>query len=281
MPENYLQIQQLKQVQQAIENFFYRNKFNLALYKIINSRKTVNFKKKVKDGLYNQILYFAKVEKIDQIVGVVDLGKAVKLLTEKDLLERLEKLWVPLYSFLDEEDVRDYMLWAGEKGGQGAIGKLRVSRDFELTNNKLRTGLSSLADSLTVQVDNTTKDWLARTIEEGFNKNLSHFEIAKLIRNSANAVAFERSEVIAEQEAAIAVGEIEMEVYKRNGVRDFRWVTQRDEGVCIDCMSNEEAGIIKVGDSFPSGVVAPPAHTRCRCFVMPAVKEAQVVWTGN
>jgi len=275
------QIQQLRRIQQAIESFFYKNKFNLALYKIINSRKTVNFKKKVKEALYNQILYFAKVEKVNEIVGASGLGKAVKTLTEKDLLERLETLWVPLYAFLDEEDVREYVLWAGEKGGQGAIGKLRVSRDFELTNKGLISMLGSLANTLTKQVDNTTKDWLARTIEQGFRDNLSHLEIAKLIRNSASSVAFERSEVIAEQEAAIAVGEVEFEVYKRNGVREVRWVTQRAENTCLECLANEEVGIVKVGEAFPDGVVAPPAHPNCACFLMPAVKEAQVVWTGN
>jgi hypothetical protein len=271
MPEASLQIQQLRQVRQAIESFFYKNKFNLALYKIINSQKTVNFKKKVKEGLYNQVLYFAKVEKVDQIVGVSGLGKAVKILTEKDLLERLEKLWIPLYGFLDEESVHAYMLWAGEKGGQGAMGKLRTSRDFELTNNKLKAELISLTDTLTKQIDGTTKDWLARTIEQGFRDNLSHFEIAKLIRNSASAVALERSEVIAEQEAAIAVGEVEMEVYKRNGIKEFRWETQKDERTCLECLANEEAGIIKVGEVFPSGVVAPPGHVNC-------ILPGQQVW---
>jgi len=253
----------------------------LVLDKVVKNRKTTNFKKKAKESLYNQILYFAKVEKVDQIVGVSGLGKAVKFLTAKDLLERLETLWVPLYSFLDEEVVHDYMIWAGERGGQGAIGKLRVQRDFELTNNKLRNNLTSLADRLTGQIDNTTKDWLARTIEQGFRENMSHFEIAKLIRDSASNVAYERSEIIAEQEAAIAIGEIEMEVYKRNGVKEVRWITQKMETTCSECLANEEAGVVKLGEIFPSGVVAPPSHVNCMCFLLPVIKEAQVIWTGN
>jgi len=281
MPINYLQIQQLKQVQQAIEHFFYKNRVNLVLDKVVKNRKTTNFKKKVRESLYNQILYFAKVEKVDQIVGVSGLGKAVKFLTAKDLLERLETLWVPLYSFLDEEVVHDYMIWAGERGGQGAIGKLRVAREFELTNNKLKSQLISLSDRLTDQIDNTTKDWIARTIEEGFRRNLSHFEIAKLIRDAAGNVAYERSEIIAEQEAAIAVGEIELEFYKRNGVKEIRWITSKDERVCMECLANEEAGVIKTGDVFPSGVVAPPSHIGCRCLLMPVIKEVRVIWTGN
>ena len=39
------------------------------------------------------------------------------------------------------------------------------------------------------------------------------------------------------------------------------WVTGSDP--CDDCQENEDAGPIPVGDEFPSGDYAPPAHPNC------------------
>ncbi len=40
-------------------------------------------------------------------------------------------------------------------------------------------------------------------------------------------------------------------------------------GGCADCEDNELEGIIDVGNNFPTGNPAPPAHIGCRCLLVP------------
>ena len=42
-----------------------------------------------------------------------------------------------------------------------------------------------------------------------------------------------------------------------------------DDRVEEVCAENEAVGPIKVGDVFPSGGDAPPAHPNCRCWLAP------------
>lgn len=38
-------------------------------------------------------------------------------------------------------------------------------------------------------------------------------------------------------------------------------------GCCEDCQKNADAGLIPIDEPFPSGVLFPPGHTRCRCGI--------------
>ena len=274
-----MNLQQLKKVQQAIESFFYKIRFNIGLYNLLHNRNFYNFQNKINDALKKQILYFAKVEKINDIIG---FEKAVKELTEKDLLTKIKKLWIPLTAFIGIPILNSYLRRAAEKGGQIGLDKLKIDKKFKLVNKKILELVEKRTKESIELIDRTTQDWIARTIEQGLRDNLSHIEIAKLLRNNAIQSAKERSTLIAEQEAALMIGELETEVYKKNGIESYKWITSRDELVCIDCMANEEAGEVKVGEIFPGGVLTTPQHQRCRCMIMPILsKTMEITWTGQ
>jgi len=49
-----------------------------------------------------------------------------------------------------------------------------------------------------------------------------------------------------------------------------RWAVEPAEGACPDGEDNALAGIVAAGDSFPTGHRHAPAHSTCRCQVVPA-----------
>lgn len=273
-----MKLHQLQKIQGAIENFFYKVRVNIALHNILHNPKYSEFCSRVQAALQKQILYFAKIEKVN---SVVKLQKAVKKLTNKDLLKELKKMWIPVTTFLMIALIEDYLRWVAEKSGQIALNKLKTEKKFELKEKRLLTTIKNRAKELPRLIDKTTQDWIARTIEEGLKNKLSNYEIAKLIREAAKRTATERAELIAENEAALMLGELEMEVYKRNNIKYKKWITQRDELTCPSCIANEEAGEISIDEVFPSGHLASPAHYRCRCFILPILPEKlEIKWTG-
>ena len=66
-----------------------------------------------------------------------------------------------------------------------------------------------------------------------------------------------------------AAGQAALAVYQAVKVRYGRWVTEGDGKVCAVCAANAAAGRVRIGDPYPSGDIAPPAHDRCRCAPVP------------
>ena len=274
-----MKLQTLRKVRRAIESFFYKVRFNIGLYNVIHSPIYYEFRTKVELAVRKQILHFATIEKINAIIG---LEKAVKKLTDKDLLKKIVILWIALDVFIDIPEIEDYLIWATNKGGKIGLDKLKSDKEFDLRNRVLLRQVKNRAGKMVIMVDKTTQDWIARTIEQGLKDNLSSFEIARLLRDSANHMAKERATVIAEHEAILMFGETEVEIYKRNGILLKRWITARDERVCVFCMANEEAGEIPADEIFPEGVLAPPQHQRCRCMIMPSIPlDLKIKWSGK
>jgi len=48
-----------------------------------------------------------------------------------------------------------------------------------------------------------------------------------------------------------------------------RWVVEDADGPCPDCDDNALAGATPLGQAFPTGQGAPPAHPGCRCVLAP------------
>ncbi|HUE59572.1 MAG TPA: hypothetical protein VMO88_08325, partial [Acidimicrobiales bacterium] len=49
----------------------------------------------------------------------------------------------------------------------------------------------------------------------------------------------------------------------------FRWVVEDADGPCPDCDDDALAGDLPKGESFPTGQPYPPAHSGCRCLLVP------------
>jgi 8-oxo-dGTP pyrophosphatase MutT (NUDIX family) len=57
------------------------------------------------------------------------------------------------------------------------------------------------------------------------------------------------------------------------------WLTERDDRVCAACLANQGAGFTLLSRPFPSGDLAPPAHVRCRCALIPGdIGGAALSW---
>lgn len=274
-----METKKLKRIRRAIEKFFYGIRFNIALHKVFLKSEHKSFRNKVKIALEKQMIFYSKVNKVDEIIGV---EKASKEVDNRRFVRNLGLIWVPLVEFLDKEALNDYMLEVAEDAGKSALRKLTVEGNFILDNKRIIAKVNKRADVVLKDVDETTKNWIAKTVQEGLKSKKKHADIARMIKSDAKRVAMIRADIITEHEAATVLGMIELEVYKRNGVQFHKWITSRDEKVCLRCEANEGVGEVPVGDSFPTGVVAPPDHIRCRCFIMPIIPlDFKLKWQGK
>lgn len=51
----------------------------------------------------------------------------------------------------------------------------------------------------------------------------------------------------------------------------LRWVVEDADGPCPDCDDDALAGDIPKGEAFPTGQHHPPAHSGCRCLLVPSL----------
>ena len=273
-----MDVDKAKQIKRAIESFFYKIKYNVGLTSILESNKYHEFRDTLETALKDQVLYFAKFEKINEIIGV---NKAVRSLTDDLFLPHLDRIWIPLISLISEQILTDFFIFSADKSGQDAVNKLSSDAKFRLTNQKEIEKLQTMILLMIGQIDATTKSWIARTIEEGINNDFSIIDIARSLRDEASHIAKTRSDIIAENQAAQVSGLITNEVYLRSGVTQHRWVTAHDERTCPICMANENAGIIDIGSEFPSGALYPPSHISCRCYTLPVADNIEDIWIGT
>jgi hypothetical protein len=52
-----------------------------------------------------------------------------------------------------------------------------------------------------------------------------------------------------------------------------RWVVEDTDGPCPDCDDDALAGVVPKGESFPTGQHYPPAHSGCRCLLVPVAGD--------
>jgi hypothetical protein len=90
--------------------------------------------------------------------------------------------------------------------------------------------------------------------------------ILALLRSPSDALR------IATTETYRAANQGAMAAYRRAGVNRVRWVT-RSGHPCPICLENEAAGPRHLGQPFPSGDQAPPAHPNCECVLVSADGE--------
>jgi len=75
-----------------------------------------------------------------------------------------------------------------------------------------------------------------------------------------------RSEAFARHHLAAAYA---FGVYRAAPGESLRWVVDPAEGNCPDCDDNALAGPTAKGEPYPTGQAHPPAHSGCRCLVLP------------
>jgi 8-oxo-dGTP pyrophosphatase MutT (NUDIX family) len=75
--------------------------------------------------------------------------------------------------------------------------------------------------------------------------------------------------VITQTEVTWAMALAMLLSYRRAGVSEVMWLTERDGRVCPACLANQAEGFVPTGHEWATGS-SPPAHPRCRCALIPA-----------
>lgn len=117
-------------------------------------------------------------------------------------------------------------------------------------------------------LDDATRAMLRETIADAFAGD--GLTVAQLEQALVETYAFsaERAAVIAQNEVGRALIQGNLAAWRASGVVDgVEWILG-DEHVADECDANTGV-IVSLGDAFPSGDEAPPAHPRCACDVLP------------
>lgn len=177
-------------------------------------------------------------------------------------LERLRKTRTPtLDALLDDEDTHKARAsrWAAAglaacaRAGSSLAGKPEAA----LPEEALAPAVARLAEELVMPV----RQRVAGVIDEGGADMADR--VNSIYREARARVERVIGDAVTETVSSAFVAASE------DGTA-VRWVVDDPEGPCPDCDDNALAGALPVGQPFPTGQVAPPAHPGCRCVLAPA-----------
>lgn len=124
------------------------------------------------------------------------------------------------------------------------------------------------------RIDQVTRDGVQSLVTQAMNEGWSNDRLATALKDSY-AFSASRAELIAVTETAFADVQGNMIAYEESGVVvGKRWIVGSAEKLCPTCADNAAQGVIPFDKQFASGRLAPPAHPRCRCDVLPVTKKA-------
>jgi portal protein/F like protein len=171
---------------------------------------------------------------------------------------------------------------AATTGADIAIGQLEITdgdlissvsplaRDFaharaaELVGMQYRGGKLVQNPNAAWRIDETTRNQIRTLVEKAFGEETKVEDLAEQIR-TAGAFSASRAMSIARTEIARAQSLGTLDVWKKLGnVKTTEWTVSAD-GPCDECRENSEADPVPLGEPYPSGDIAPPAHVNCRC----------------
>lgn len=122
---------------------------------------------------------------------------------------------------------------------------------------------------LVTKMDEETKRRLAKVIGDGIEGKRGIPGLARDLKGEFADMRKYRAAMIARTETANALSQASLDTMKDMGIDGKEWVVAGDP--CEICTGNAAAGIIAVGDTFPSGDATPPAHPNCECALAPAI----------
>jgi SPP1 gp7 family putative phage head morphogenesis protein len=108
-----------------------------------------------------------------------------------------------------------------------------------------------------------------------------------LIEDLEPVFGSQRAQLIASTEVTRAYAEANQRVYKEAGIRYMEWRAAADELMCPICgaLNGQIVGIDdkfdqaldeQIRTQFRSNFQLPPAHPRCRCWIVPVVVDTEV-----
>ncbi len=141
--------------------------------------------------------------------------------------------------------------------------------NFKVTNKKYLDKLDDQANYLlnNSSIDDTTIQQMTDLIGNGKAQGLTIDEVADELNNAFAEISDSRAMLISRTETAQAMGSANLASMVENGVATKHWVIAGSHKGGDECDDNADAGSIPVGDAFPSGDDAEPAHPNCECYV--------------
>lgn len=166
---------------------------------------------------------------------------------------------------------------AAQAGARSALSGLSVGVDWALVNRAVLAWVNRYVNELATGIIQTSKSFVWSSISDWIESGDPLDELIKTLSPMFGQV---RAEMIGVTEVTRAFAEGNMAAWKESGVVDgVRWMTGEDDLVCEICLPLEGTEADFGGAGFTTeqgeealGIEAPPAHTRCRCYLQPVVK---------
>lgn len=154
--------------------------------------------------------------------------------------------------------------------GTGKAATVEVGM-WELANNAAAQWALQYGYELVRQLLETTRDRLQVEIAEYIRNSETMGELTARIQ-AGSGFSEQRARRIAVTEVTRAFARGSLESWLASGVTEGkRWNTNNDELVCPTCGPlNRQA--VAIDAEFDGGLMSPPAHVNCRCWITPVPK---------
>jgi SPP1 gp7 family putative phage head morphogenesis protein len=243
-------------------------------------------------------------KKLAEVIKAFLKEQAPKAAAQIGTLLGLEKMNKPLdQRMIDALEAFDFTEWSSVVAGVSAVladvadsGAQEALMQLGITDAELSTSVRVLAANYANdraaemvgmkwvdgnlipnpdakwQITEGTRDMLRGVTTQAIDQGWTVSELADQMQSS-EAFSDSRALMIARTETAKADTEGAMRTYRESGVvQEKEWLTAHDDLVSEECAACEEAGVIGLDETFPSGEAAPPNHPNCRCVILPVVK---------
>lgn len=146
---------------------------------------------------------------------------------------------------------------------------------FDIINTQAAEWAAERAAELITELDDGTRTLIRGQIADAFSNGWSSSELSDALE-SAYGFSEDRADLIAETEMRMAIGAGAIAGARESDfVVGKQWLLSNDEGVCDECESNADQGVIGLDEDFDSGDDTVPAHPRCRCVVVFETEDDQ------
>jgi hypothetical protein len=126
------------------------------------------------------------------------------------------------------------------------------------------------AAELITEIEQTTRNDIRALVDKALTDGLNPQQLKRAIMDAADFDPA-RAEMIARTELADSHIQGTLGGWKQSGVVvGSRWIA--DEDACGACLVNAAVGVVKLGDTFPSGDEGPTLHPNCECGLSPVMQ---------
>lgn len=210
-----------------------------------------------------EVIFVGNENKMELPPEYVDMGKLF------DATARIDELSGKRGSARDA--LRQALMDGVDLGVAVAVKQFETvgfSFDWTLTNKNARDWAETHSAELIRGIDATTKEHVRQQIGQWINNG---DPLSSLSKSLEITFGKKRAELIASTEVTRSFAEANHQAYKdSNVVKKIEWRTAKDELVCPICgpLSGKKSDINTGFDKYG----LPPAHPRCRCWIVPVIE---------